>query len=102
MKGSDATENCADLSNKDCDETHTLLRVKDPLAALYPFVGIVAEVGTSKYAAVPSSVLMLSISRSYYCVLSSSSVRRARVIPKRITMSKNFFCFNFSTSSSSF
>ena len=96
MKGSDATENCADLSNKDCDETHTLLRVKDPLAALYPFVGIVAEVGTSKYAAVPSSVLMLSISRSYYCVLSSSSVRRARVIPKKIMMSKNFNDKSFS------
>jgi len=44
LKGSDAAANCAELSNKDCDETHTLLRVKDPLAALYPFVGIVAEV----------------------------------------------------------
>jgi len=44
LEGSDATENCADPSNKDCDETHTLLRVKDPLAALYPFVGIVVEV----------------------------------------------------------
>ena len=48
LEGSDATENCADPSNKDCDETHTLLRVKDPLAALYPFVGIVVEVSTLK------------------------------------------------------
>jgi len=31
-------------ASKECDESHVLLRVKDPLAAVYPFVGIVAEV----------------------------------------------------------
>jgi len=33
-----------DCSADFCDETESLLRVKDPLAALWPFVGIVAEV----------------------------------------------------------
>ena len=96
LKGSDAAANCAELSNKDCDETHTLLRVKDPLAALYPFVGIVAEVNIS---IVLYLFKLLSLSRWYYCVLSSSSVRRARVIPKKIMMSKNFNVIAFSTSS---
>ena len=44
MKGAITTDNCAEDTNKECDETQTLLRVKDPLAALYPFIGIVAEV----------------------------------------------------------
>ena len=46
LKGSqeEDTEECSGHSNKECDETITLLRVKDPLAALYPFIGIVAEV----------------------------------------------------------
>ena len=48
LVGSSATEDCKEASNKECDETQVLLRVKDPLAALYPFVGIVIEVETSK------------------------------------------------------
>jgi len=44
LVGSSATEDCKEASNKECDETQVLLRVKDPLAALYPFVGIVVEV----------------------------------------------------------
>jgi len=44
LVGSSATEDCKEASNKECDETQVLLRVKDPLAALYPFVGIVIEV----------------------------------------------------------
>jgi len=35
-------ENCAE--SKECDETQTVVRVKDPLAAVWPFIGIVAEV----------------------------------------------------------
>ena len=42
LERAEAIEDC--LASKDCDESHVLLRVKDPLAALYPFVGIVAEV----------------------------------------------------------
>ena len=38
----DVTENCKE--SKDCDEVETILRVKDPLAAVWPFIGIVAEV----------------------------------------------------------
>ena len=44
LVGSSATEDCNEASNKECDESQVLLRVKDPLAALYPFVGIVVEV----------------------------------------------------------
>ena len=40
----ESTEECNMAENKNCDEEKVLLRVKDPLAALYPFVGIVAEV----------------------------------------------------------
>jgi len=40
----ESTEECNMAENKNCDEESVLLRVKDPLAALYPFVGIVAEV----------------------------------------------------------
>lgn len=35
-------ENCEE--SKECDEVETILRVKDPLAAVWPFIGIVAEV----------------------------------------------------------
>ena len=40
----ESAEECNMAENKNCDEEKVLLRVKDPLAALYPFVGIVAEV----------------------------------------------------------
>ena len=40
----ESVEECNTPENKHCDEEKVLLRVKDPLAALYPFVGIVAEV----------------------------------------------------------
>jgi len=40
----ESAEDCTTAENKNCDEEEVLLRVKDPLAALYPFVGIVAEV----------------------------------------------------------
>ena len=40
----ETVEECNTPENRNCDEEFTLLRVKDPLAALYPFVGIVAEV----------------------------------------------------------
>ena len=42
LEKAEAIEDCGE--SKECDESHVLLRVKDPLAALYPFVGIVAEV----------------------------------------------------------
>lgn len=35
-------KNCT--ASKECDQVETLIRVKDPLAALWPFVGIVIEV----------------------------------------------------------
>ena len=35
-------EDCKE--SKECDEVETILRVKDPLAAVWPFIGIVAEV----------------------------------------------------------
>ena len=35
-------EDCED--SKHCDSTETILRVKDPLAAVWPFCGIVVEV----------------------------------------------------------
>ena len=34
--------NCT--ASKECDQLQVLIRVKDPLAALWPFVGIVIEV----------------------------------------------------------
>ena len=40
----ESVEECNTAENRNCDEEKVLLRVKDPLAALYPFVGIVAEV----------------------------------------------------------
>ena len=42
LEKAEAIDDCG--ASKECDESHVLLRVKDPLAALYPFVGIVAEV----------------------------------------------------------
>ena len=44
VMASESVEECNTPENKHCDEEKVLLRVKDPLAALYPFVGIVAEV----------------------------------------------------------
>jgi len=42
---SEGTEDNTDCSeSKECDEVETILRVKDPLAAVWPFCGIVAEV----------------------------------------------------------
>jgi len=38
----DVAEDCEE--SKECDEVETILRVKDPLAAVWPFIGIVAEV----------------------------------------------------------
>ena len=35
-------EDCKE--SKHCDQTETILRVKDPLAAVWPFCGIVVEV----------------------------------------------------------
>jgi hypothetical protein len=41
----DSTKDIEDcIDSKECDEVETILRVKDPLAAVYPFIGIVAEV----------------------------------------------------------
>merc|ERR1712203_1179988 len=37
-------EDCKDSKSKHCDRTETILRVKDPLAAVWPFCGIVVEV----------------------------------------------------------
>ena len=42
LEKAEAIEDCE--ASKECDKSQVLLRVKDPLAALYPFVGIVAEV----------------------------------------------------------
>ena len=42
LEKAEEIEDCE--ASKECDESEVLLRVKDPLAALYPFVGIVAEV----------------------------------------------------------
>jgi len=42
LEKAETIEDCG--ASKECDESQVLLRVKDPLAALYPFVGIVAEV----------------------------------------------------------
>ena len=42
LEKAEAVDDCE--ASKECDESQVLLRVKDPLAALYPFVGIVAEV----------------------------------------------------------
>jgi len=42
---SESMEDNTDCSeSKECDEVETILRVKDPLAAVWPFCGIVAEV----------------------------------------------------------
>lgn len=40
----DDLEDCSSDDVKHCDQTETVLRVKDPLAAVWPFCGIVAEV----------------------------------------------------------
>jgi hypothetical protein len=37
-------EDCKESKSKHCDRTETILRVKDPLAAVWPFCGIVVEV----------------------------------------------------------
>ena len=42
LEKAEVIEDCE--ASKECDESEVLLRVKDPLSALYPFVGIVAEV----------------------------------------------------------
>ena len=39
---SEELEDCKE--SKHCDRTETILRVKDPLAAVWPFCGIVVEV----------------------------------------------------------
>ena len=49
VMGDESVEECNTPENKHCDEEKVLLRVKDPLAALYPFVGIVAEVKLLAY-----------------------------------------------------
>ena len=46
LEKAETIEDCG--ASKECDESQVLLRVKDPLAALYPFVGIVAEVRGTK------------------------------------------------------
>ena len=40
-------EDCKE--SKHCDQTETIMRVKDPLAAVWPFCGIVVEVELSHY-----------------------------------------------------
>ena len=42
LKNAAPFEDCE--ASKECDESEVILRVKDPMAALWPFIGIVAEV----------------------------------------------------------
>merc|ERR1711994_440889 len=42
LKNAAPFEDCE--ASKECDESEVILRVKDPMAALWPFIGIVTEV----------------------------------------------------------